>query len=915
MPAAVESSIGLPGPASGTEADVQNFPHNRIRIFISSSMRDEGEFSWFSFREALDRLLLQTPLFDPFAIEDHASIERSRSYYLNQVEQAGIVISVIREELRQGTEDEIRHAVDCGKPLVLILAGNARDEATTRLMSLIEERDYCTYYHAHAGTAQELAHETYQQLVGIVIDLVNKRVSQWQDAYEANVVAGDSVRYSIPKASLAAFGDATAALAKRFGCDAARPRHESSNAYLAPLGNAIVSWLVDGDLFSLEPFMSTIHLAMKDAGISDGVLDCRVKALDFFTHADYEQALAYERRALSLLPDAGSWLYGNCLIDIRNLSGYAARGDWMAGADAQGKINELAAPALFPLATYFSNSALSQTLRTERKYRTRKPNAVIFDSTLSRVLDDLASYAFASLLYGSVASFNFSRILIAHALLDYADMNSDGELAYEGIKLLALAGEASEFTAQFNNDVGLSNALKAGADDLWALSDKGITTRVPSMRCALIRQAAPYFSDEAFPDIESYVSQDLMLFSGCRHQWLLAVDAIKLRMSGATLADLILETLSRKLYASAPDIGRIISRCNLDGFPKESLQRIVDFLKAHAANLIKDNMPLSAFAVVGRCVGEDLVGEDLLATLDAMRRSEYLQGFSPDREPEKSYVDELARQFKSNNTAGRYACPAYTVAPAICSLLDKGASAEFVAYLGETLNDIVAQIGGYMGFAVALDEPMAVLCRYVCMLRSEDRGLPDAWREHIESIKEDRYATEFSGFFNNFDARVWRVRVRALRVAAGLEDGIDFLADGLMLGSYSECAAGAYLESLGWLVASPAIPDELAPLVRRICDNAAELAYAKARIKAAHCLVAYCKRWGLEEVADAILALTRDRDDSVVYSMLRLCKEGALGDGEFENRIIGLLSHDANWFIRWHAENDPSDHGLALSSE
>lgn len=77
-------------------------------------MKDEGEFSWYSFRGVLEGMLAQSPFFDPFVIESRASIERSRNFYLGQIEHAGIVVSVIREDLRQGTEDEIRHAIDCG---------------------------------------------------------------------------------------------------------------------------------------------------------------------------------------------------------------------------------------------------------------------------------------------------------------------------------------------------------------------------------------------------------------------------------------------------------------------------------------------------------------------------------------------------------------------------------------------------------------------------------------------------------------------------------------------------------------------------------------------------------------------------------------------------------------------------------
>lgn len=718
-------------------ANSLSYPHDQIDLFISSSMRDEEDFSWSSYRDELDKLLRQSPLFNPFEIENHASIERSRNYYLGRIERSGIVVSAIRQELRRGTEEEIRHAIDCGKPLVLILIGDKRDSATDKLISFIQDRDYCTYYKAQATTTQDLAQETFGQINNVVVDLVNERISRWQNERLTDVVERDSARYSLPKTSLIAFGDAATLLVKNFGYEANRQSQKCPNPYLEALGNSIVTWLLKGEQFSIKPFVRTIHLAMEDAEISSDVLDSRLKALECFINNDYNQALAHERQACESLPNQDSWLYGNCLIDIRNLTGWVAEGDWKASLDAQKQIEELKVPALFPPAEHFSNSALSQTLKTKRDYRTRKEGSIIFESGLSSVLNDFASYAFVAVLYGSIASLNYSRILIAHALLDYSEIYSDGDLAYEGVKLLALAGEASEFTAQFNNgEIGLSNVLKTNADDLWMLSGKGITVRIPVMRCALAKQAAPYFSDGVFSNVEDYVSSDLTLFSKCRHEWLRAVNEVKLRMNGTVLANLILKVLSERLYTLTPDLGRIIAGSNFDAFPKDLLEAIACYLKKHASELLEGNMQLSAFAAVGSYLGEDLVGQPLTDSLNEIERNEYLQGLSQGDKSAESYAKELVHQFFSNNVAGRYTHPAYSVGDSIYDLMNKKASEELD---GKTLNGIVGQITDYKGFSVALDEPLAVPCRYVCMLRSNRRELPSNRCEQIEAIDENRY--------------------------------------------------------------------------------------------------------------------------------------------------------------------------------
>ena len=74
MSADIESSTDS-GSIKHDHANSPSYPHDRIGLFISSSMRDEEDFSWSSYRDELDKLLRQSPLYNPFEIERHASIK------------------------------------------------------------------------------------------------------------------------------------------------------------------------------------------------------------------------------------------------------------------------------------------------------------------------------------------------------------------------------------------------------------------------------------------------------------------------------------------------------------------------------------------------------------------------------------------------------------------------------------------------------------------------------------------------------------------------------------------------------------------------------------------------------------------------------------------------------------------------
>ena len=93
-----------------------NAQSDKISVFVSSSMRDEDGFSWSVLREEISELLRSSDLFQPFAIEEHASFLPSKQFYLANVQQCDVLVSLIRGELRPGTRDEIQCAINHNKP-------------------------------------------------------------------------------------------------------------------------------------------------------------------------------------------------------------------------------------------------------------------------------------------------------------------------------------------------------------------------------------------------------------------------------------------------------------------------------------------------------------------------------------------------------------------------------------------------------------------------------------------------------------------------------------------------------------------------------------------------------------------------------------------------------------------------------
>ena len=126
------------------EMDAEVIDRDRIEVFVSSSMSDEGDFSWQQLRDELNRALLKSDIFKPFAIESHASIEPSSSYYLNRLVQSDIVIGIIRSELRPGTSKELYRAIQLRKPLILVKLEGETSSDIESLFRYVREMDACT---------------------------------------------------------------------------------------------------------------------------------------------------------------------------------------------------------------------------------------------------------------------------------------------------------------------------------------------------------------------------------------------------------------------------------------------------------------------------------------------------------------------------------------------------------------------------------------------------------------------------------------------------------------------------------------------------------------------------------------------------------------------------------------------------
>lgn len=188
-----------------------------LKIFVSSAMGDEEGHVWLKFRAELAESLRSSSVFEPFAIGEHGSVLPSTSYYLTKIEEADIVVSVVYGTLRPGTENEIRYAVKLKKPLLFVQVGECCDDGIGKIRSCLHSYDYCTTH--EKACFDGLPELIVRWLENDLITVFRGKVREVQTGNVSGIGVHDGGAAALPTQVLEAFGESTAALSARYGCE------------------------------------------------------------------------------------------------------------------------------------------------------------------------------------------------------------------------------------------------------------------------------------------------------------------------------------------------------------------------------------------------------------------------------------------------------------------------------------------------------------------------------------------------------------------------------------------------------------------------------------------------------------------------------------------------------------------------
>lgn len=883
------------------EMDAEVIDRDRIEVFVSSSMSDEGDFSWQQLRDELNRALLKSDIFKPFAIESHASIEPSSSYYLNRLVQSDIVIGIIRSELRPGTSKELYRAIQLRKPLILVKLEGETSSDIESLFRYVREMDACTYVELPSDSG--LVSYLMDQLNNVMVDLFHNRRFEIEDGKPA--VFADIAPISIPEDVLDAFGASVALISKKFNYHAEWLERKSDNPHLFFLGEKAVEWLLYGTPFSVGAFKAGILEIMKDSGIPRDTLSLRLDALDASIEGRYSRCYELLQLACDSIESKDCWAYGNCLIDKRTVAGMLSEYGFGTQWSIQKQIDALSAPAYIPLALKFEEEVGTAVLNASREARAVNPYTTIrHDASLASVMSNISCLLFSSILCGSISSALYSRSLLANSLIDYSSIYNRPELELEGIKLLVLQGDAKGFENRFAyKSDGLRSYLPSCAEELWHLTTLTAQAYRPSMISVVIKECAPYFSDDTICDAWNTlnVADD---FRQCESKWIKAIGMIKMRVDEKSLVSLLCQVVDQHLYTVASDVSNVIGGMDLDKIDKELVDQLGSSLKSNSDELLKYNFSAGVFGCVEKRCGFSILSEEQVGHLSTVERGCYLDNKSPACNAETACIDELRRQFDSNNRSDFHSGFSIRPSSLLCRSLDDVPSESFNASLAGVLEHCLKGLPTYQGSPCSAGEAMSVLNKFVCCCVRDGKALPVGWTDLISELPDEWPEDPVFREPISMDSCAWSVRCLALKVATGFATDIEFLTFGIKFDALTAAGQRAFLEVLEQLIVCNAICDQYRGVVSAICSSVMLSEDSAVRAILLDSVAAAYRRWGSCSFSDLAFQSIHDVSSNVAFRLVRLCKQGKFDDAILEQKLLGELSNDSNWFIRWHVAND-----------
>jgi len=886
----------------------------KVRVFISSAQNDENGFVWREVRKRIKNSLENCAFFNPFIIEDSSSATSSNQFFHRQVTHSDIIVLLVKNEVRNGTDKEFALATKLKKPLLVYFIKNDNPSSEViKLKNYIQNYDICTYRIV----------DTFDDIeTTIRKDLMDEIIRTFQDKYSISSlnneravqteIFSDSVHisYAIPSnTEIGKFGSCY-----NYLYDLLKIPYLNNNidkTEFHDLGCSLLSWLINGKWEIGEKTIADFISSLSNVFTNAIWLESRWKAICYYFHDNLEKALEFEEQALKTARETETpdWVINNILIDCRNIEIDICNHNHLFVSENkyQGELSTLKTMVWLPVIDRYLNSIHGLIEEDEFREETATPYAISFGSGLKLVMVDLANYLFTAAIYGTLTHLLQSRRILANILKRYANIHDESSFLFYSLKQFILIGNQREFNLFLNSTLEKQYSYVASqSDDIWKLTDVVPVSYRATMKLSVFAALGSYFSDDIFIKASEYIldySDSVDRFTS--ESYLEALLANHQRMNPDQILRAIIPIIAGKRYILGDKLSHIVLSIDLNQVSEQILQNLSETLTAQLPHIISNNgdpQMIAPLVVRNKALFghlETLEGNGL----SGLQKSIYKinRGSEDWYSVIKEEIDCARLQFEQNSEKGVFHGFAYEPYSMISAIIRKGTINEEIENL--LLNDFIPLSIDVLNSDASIQtkEPcVACLCEILSYLSEKNIELPLPVKQALQIVNVDN---DTEDFFTPISRKALEIRVLMAQIIAGIVNENALLRWCIEYEKLEIKEKIVIIDCLEkYLYYKKSNLNTIDSLLVSIVLQCHSATHRDIRKVAVRCL-AYLVSSKYQDIA--IVELNKavyDCSPSVRSVLLNVCAQCSLPT-EFSNSLITVLCNDAHYCIRLAAQD------------
>lgn len=574
-------------------------PGERLEVFISSAMNDEKGTSWLKIRRKIKQKLQANEYINPFIIEDRNSTLPSVQFFQFMVAKSDIVILIIKEEFRQGTQTEFSVVKEKKKPcLVYIYNGK---NASTEVKGLKEElisNDYCCFktFYSFDNLEEEIYEDVMNEVITRYKFMQCSSISTVQDnSKENHYIEAQIIDYNkdvtIEIDELENFSRCKGTILQVDGLSQ-KKLHEVNKepkSILGDVGEKVLTWICCGDNYLDDNDIEKI-VELKNQDSKYNWYKYRCQAMKCYMNNMIEEALEFEDRALRIAKDekAADWIVNDILIDCRNFKNELNSKYHTYDNQYQEEIQHCKEIIHLPVADRFMENAYSLLLKEEQKYRYKSDKSTLFSNDIYRIFDNIENSVFVAILYGSSTPLILSRGTISDIYLKLGDIHEAPAISVIAIKYLILGGDNKRLEQVIRKEWGnIQEYLIADVEKMYQYVKKTNINSYQSTKIKVFKLFGLYMPDKIYQDILQDIitlgeNIDLLEIPN----YMEAICANRCRIIDDILIKIVNMALRKCRVNNEKAIPRILSEIDISNVEDMELVNLKDNLQNQLLNMI-----------------------------------------------------------------------------------------------------------------------------------------------------------------------------------------------------------------------------------------------------------------------------------------------------------------------------------------